>query len=151
MTYLVNPRPRAKRPGVMSTDELSVRFPEIMRSTGRLIGGLFREVEGHGVNEQALQVTARDARDADGRKGYAGWGNVTIPRSADAVHKHIRRLRDDDDVAILAIDAEIEGYKLKIAEARKRRAEAVKRAWQRGEDVPLRELVDLVESKGVRT
>lgn len=148
MTYLVNPRPRHKLPGVMSADELGVRFPTVHRATGRLIGGMFTEVEQAGVDEQRLEIVARDPIADHGLSGVrSGWNRLTIVRSAEAVRKHIRRLREDDDMTILAIDAEIEGYKLKIREARERRKTAVKAAWKRGEDVPLREIVDLIANK----
>jgi hypothetical protein len=147
MIYMANPRPRAKHPGVMTFEDFTAVFPAVHRATGHLIGGMFREVEAAGYDEQRVEIRPRDARADRGQPATHGWARITIKRSNTELRKHMRVMREEDDVAILAIDAEIEGLKLRLQETRKRRAEAVKTAWRRGTDVALKDVVDRINQK----
>lgn len=149
MTYILSP----KRGEHFTAEELAAHFQSINRPTGRKLGGLFTEVERVGHDENVLELFPKgdEYLRASGTKGYRVW--ITIRRSADALHKKVRRLRDADAAAIATVDAEIADLQRQIRERRALRATIVRRAWAKGQQVPLREIVDLAPtvrpSKGI--
>lgn len=120
---------------------LSARFPDVMRSVGRL--GPFNHVESIGRREDRIEVTPERGVGVAPGGSRASQVRVTVSRSADDLHKKVRLVRDDDVAAIAAIDDKIERLQEQIRTLRGERKTVVKAAWVRGRQVPLRDVVDL--------
>lgn len=124
-----------------TTTELAARFSDVMRDVGRI--GPFRHVESIGRDETLLQVSPA------GRTGRSPSGNTSgsfhceVRRSADALHRKVRIVPDTVVAEIATLDDEIADLNAQLVALREQRALAVKRAWARGKQVPLREVVDL--------
>lgn len=144
-TYVL--RKSGRPPEYTTTPGLSVRFRRLSRDTGRMIGGMFREVEDAGIDENTLQITGFTANGAKSSKGHAPqryWHYVR--RRLHSVHEQVRVVRAVDETAIAEIDAEIERLRHDIGEQQRLRHEAVVKAWRFGEHVSLPELVEIAES-----
>lgn len=128
------------------TEQLRVVFRRKVRATGRTIGGMFREVEDAGVDETRLEIcpAGQEGTSSYGHRAQRYWWYPR--RRADDLKQVVRVVQDDDLDAIAAIDAEIEGYRKQIAEARGRRHQAVVRAWRRAEPMPLPDAVAMAET-----
>ena len=141
-TFIIKP-PRTKGfRQARTADELTdVRFARRVRDTGRTLGGLFREVEDAGENEQIINVYARESLTLEGSKSAV---RITIGRSQDWVDKTIRRLRPQDLTEVAEIDESIESLRQQLRELKQRRRFTLESAWKRAAKVPLREVVDKI-------
>lgn len=148
MTYLIKP-PRTRGLSQLATaEELRVRLADVHRvkSSHHVEGfGTFRELESVGKDEGTLAVFAVKPIRADGT-GTATRYDMRMKRRPSDLHAAIRRMRDDDAAKVAACDAEIEALRKAIGAVRERRAEAVHAAWKRGQEVPLPEVIAMLDA-----
>lgn len=107
--------------------------------TKRLIGGMFREIEVSGVDRKHLDVTARNPRRSDGRKGGSNV-STQVEKSAAGLKTAVRRLRPEEAARLDEKDAEIAAALERVVALRAERSEIVREAWRRAHVVRLSEI-----------
>lgn len=141
--FVVRKTARVTRPwlDLATTTALGVAYPEKMREQRQTLGG-FRMMEGTGkYRKDALEVSVRGGFDGWGRKTDSFFGRIFTQTTAASVKQHIRRVRPQEALAIAEIDGEIETLQEQLRQARKRRGEAVREAFNHGANVPLKSLL----------
>lgn len=123
-----------------TTTELVVRFSDVMRDVGQI--GPFRHVESIGRDETLLQISPAHRTGRSPSGGTSGSFRCEVRRSADALHRKVRIVPATVVAEIATLDDEITSLNAQIRALREKRVLAVKKAWARGKQVPLRDVVD---------
>lgn len=128
-------------------DELTVRHVRMHKPTGRVLGGLFTEVEAAGEDRTRLELSApRENGNTVNAYGQRGQGLRYFTVAKCDVKKHVRKLASGDEAIVVSIDAHIAELHAQLREARRERAEFIKDAWRRaGKVLPL-DLEERIES-----
>jgi hypothetical protein len=126
---------------------LNVSRIDETRSTGRSLGGLFREVESTGRKIKGiLRIATKDGLTLDGHgQGRSHSEHVRITPAAE-IKKVVRRARPEELEAIAEVDVVIADLEARLKEARAARAELVSTAWTKGHAVTAKELEELADA-----
>lgn len=136
--YIVRRPPRngLKVQHVIGT-ELYVGQVEQTRSTGRSIGGMFREVESTGKMVAGVLRVRLQGLSGHGQKRDHGELVKTTPVE---VKKFIRRVRAEELALLAEHDQRIDEIEQQLKAARAARAETAAEAWVRAHVVTVKEL-----------
>lgn len=119
---------------ILEADELRVAFDRKLRPTGRVIGGLFREVEAAGDDRQRVNLRTPNevyAHRADGRI-FGTSRELATHLHIGKVDEVVRRVAESDVAAIREVDRQIAYLEATLAIERERREGLVKAAFRRG-------------------
>jgi hypothetical protein len=113
------------------TEIRRVAYRPIFKRVGTLDCGPFGNIP-HSVQTDKIDKSRLDI------DPWHGTGFVILA-TREGVHSHIRRLRDQEAKILDEIDAQ-------IAALREQRKEALKLAWQKGNTVTVKELIEVAEN-----
>lgn len=137
---------RAPRNGVKVmhyiTDVLHVREVDETRSTGRSIGGMFREIENTGRKIKGILRVSTGRGATDGR-GQTREHNLHVHTNPVEVKKQVRRVRPEENYLLIAKDADILLAEAALKHLRTERAELAATAWAKAHVVTVKELETL--------
>lgn len=116
------------------------------RSTGRTLGGMFREVESTGRKLKGiLRVQTKDRLTLDGH-GRPGSHSDHVKLTPVEVKKIVRRARPEELEQLALVDQEIAHLEADLKDARSRRAEIAATAWAKAHAVTIKELEELADA-----
>ena len=121
---------RSPRFGQWAT--LPVQYARKTKVTGRTnVGGFcFQNTKDLGIDKGRIQVHPPKMQET-----------TTVPATAEGVKSACRRIREQEAAELDAIDAEIDALNEKAIELRRRRRDAVRKAFNNGNVVRLTEII----------
>lgn len=122
---------------VQSLGFRAARVPKYRRA-GTVAGFPYSEPTGT-FEANRLQVSPIGAVLSTGQPS-SSFGYVVVDRSAAGVKARVRRIREQEAVAIDALDEQLEATKQHLADLRKQRDAAVRTAWRKANVVRLSEI-----------
>lgn len=117
--------------------QVRVRYADRTRVKGTFETpfGTGRELETVGQNRKRLEV-----------RGHPYWSRE-IPATKAGVDSLIRRIRPEDQAAIAALDVTAEHLRKQLTDLKRDRRDMLHEAWQRGNKVSLKEIVEMAETR----
>jgi hypothetical protein len=142
----VGHKPDTRNTYLVPEDELRVSYPIVHRDTGRMIGGLFREVERDGIDKSQLELSGlvRNGHTTNPFGHEARYRYHRLRKSA--VRNHVRVVPPEVQAELRGYDVVIDELKAQLREKRRERAEFVKGMWRRCRKVSLLDLEDKIEA-----
>lgn len=148
MAYIIRPNTRGSktvRAQKFTTDELVTAYVRKHRATGRVLGGLFTEVEDAGIDRSRVEIcrheSSRDAMGHQRRMPYCAAAPIELSRD------HVRAITDADQEQLDALDVEIERLREAMRAVRLQRQELLDAAWRRGDKVYAGEIVERANAR----
>lgn len=134
-----------KRSPYIVAEQINVRNPVLLKATGNVIGGLFKEVESTGRrNRKRLSISVVSGTTARGSKVSPRREQVEAAATAAGVKQVCRRLRPQEAEAIARADRRIAQLEGDLRRARDGREQDVKAAWAKAHVVRLAEMQDRI-------
>lgn len=141
--YIVRRAPRnGAKVAHYTTDVLHVREVDETRSTGRNLGGLFREIENTGRKIKGVLRVSTGRGALDGR-GQTREHSLHVHTTPVEVKKQVRRVRPEENDLLIAKDADILFAETVLKTLRSERAELAATAWAKAHVVTVKELETL--------